>query len=426
MAQVSLEKPDPGPGPGQRDVSRRAVGARPWAEACAAAFDMLYLRTARPLTRQMYILTGERALARRSVELGFQRAWRQWSDVAVDPQPEGWIRAAACEYALAPWLRLIPGLRPGNGGSGGAVDGSASIGDRPADRCDERHTRPPGGRSGDTAPATATSPSDTSAGSGSRRTAGAEGAEGGEPHTPRGKGKGRRPRRKIGGRSRAERGAPSPSRADRSRELIPALRRLTGPQRQAVVLYDLVGLDLPDTAAEAQASTPATAARLIRAHHALARSVPELSAMAPEQPAFSEKLASLLREEATSQQFRPVPPARIRGEAEQRDRRLLQCTAALTGSLVLGLLALVGISQLREPSPPERAEPPRKMQDHGATGNRQPLPPDRYAGLAPTLQMRPRPAITTKPGRTGTRTPLGALSDGPPRHREDTKQRPAP
>ena len=70
------------------------------------AFDALYAFCAPALVRQTYLLTGRRELARESVERAFQLAWERWPEVARDPDPAGWVRAAAHEYALSPWHRL--------------------------------------------------------------------------------------------------------------------------------------------------------------------------------------------------------------------------------------------------------------------------------------------------------------------------------
>ncbi|MGW2919838.1 RNA polymerase sigma factor [Streptomyces angustmyceticus] len=80
-------------------------------EQAAAAFDDLHTRHAAALMRQTYLLTGRPWLARRAVEQGFRLAWQRWPQVAVDPDPAGWVRAAAYEYALKPCHGLCPGLR---------------------------------------------------------------------------------------------------------------------------------------------------------------------------------------------------------------------------------------------------------------------------------------------------------------------------
>ncbi|WP_411293918.1 hypothetical protein [Streptomyces sp. NBRC 110611] len=106
-------------------VSRRREAA-----PAAAAFDELCVRHAAALIRQTYLLTGRPRLARRAVERGFRLAWQRWPEVAAAPDPAGWVRAAAYEYALTPWHRLCPGLRTAR--SPERLPGSASV--QPAGR----------------------------------------------------------------------------------------------------------------------------------------------------------------------------------------------------------------------------------------------------------------------------------------------------
>ncbi|MEU0599589.1 sigma factor-like helix-turn-helix DNA-binding protein [Streptomyces sp. NPDC006393] len=68
---------------------------------------------------------------------------------------------------------------------------------------------------------------------------------------------------------------PPPDPVDRA--LQRALLRLPPSYRRTLVLYDGVGLDLPETAAETEASTPATANRLLHARQAVAAHLPELA-----------------------------------------------------------------------------------------------------------------------------------------------------
>lgn len=74
----------------------------------AQAFDALYALCAPALVRQTFLLTGRRELARESVERAFQYAWERWPEVARDPDPPGWVRAAAHEYALSPGTGCAP------------------------------------------------------------------------------------------------------------------------------------------------------------------------------------------------------------------------------------------------------------------------------------------------------------------------------
>ena len=74
---------------------------------------------------------------------------------------------------------------------------------------------------------------------------------------------------------------PPPRRAARrsrlDRALLDALLDLPPAYRRTLLLYDGVGLDLPETAAETEASTPAAASRLLHARAAVAERLPELA-----------------------------------------------------------------------------------------------------------------------------------------------------
>ncbi|WP_207957851.1 RNA polymerase sigma factor [Streptomyces sp. YIM 98790] len=72
------------------------------------AFEQLYESQAEPLARQAFLLCGDRKRAEHAVAHAFRLAWERWPEVATDPDPPGWVRAAAYEYALSPWHRLRP------------------------------------------------------------------------------------------------------------------------------------------------------------------------------------------------------------------------------------------------------------------------------------------------------------------------------
>ncbi|MFG2880404.1 helix-turn-helix domain-containing protein [Streptomyces sp. NPDC048337] len=200
----------------------------------AEAFDALYGHAAPTLVRQTYLLTGRRALAQEAVERAFHQAWSHWPEVATDPDPVGWVRAAAYEYALSPWHQL---------------------------RRAHRHP--------DKSPA--------------------------EP-------------------------------ADRI--LLEAVLALPTTHRRTVVLYDGVGLDLPDTAAETEASTPTAGSRLLHAHADLAVRIPELADVPP------EKQSALLRERIAALRpavrLEPRPAALVRTSGERRTRRWTRAAVGLT------------------------------------------------------------------------------------------------
>ncbi|MFD4125022.1 helix-turn-helix domain-containing protein [Streptomyces globisporus] len=147
------------------------------------------------------------------------------------------------------------------------------------------------------------------------------------------------------------------------RTLFDALLDLPPAYRRTLLLYDGVGLDLPETAAETEASTPAAAGRLMTARAAVAERLPELADAAPaEQSALlQDRLGGLARAEHV-----PVPrPARaVRTGSESKAR--LWTRAAVAG--VALLIAVTGLTLHTAPthyeqpiSPPERVGgvPPR-------------------------------------------------------------------
>ncbi|MEV6792535.1 hypothetical protein AB0M87_11140 [Streptomyces sp. NPDC051320] len=229
----------------------------------AEAFDLLYAEAAPALAHQTYLLTGRRRPAEESVERAFQLAWERWPEVATDPDPAGWVRAAAYEYAVSPWYLLRRGYEQP---------------DHPA-------TDPAG----------------------------------------------------------------SPLRA--------ALLALPPAHRRALLLYDGLGLDLPETAAETEASTPATAGRLLHARAAVVRQVPELRTPG----LLQERLSALtLNGPAPG-----LPTARAVRTGSERKARFW---TRLTISCVVLLAAVTAFALVTAPNhyarptgPPHRVEgvPPR-------------------------------------------------------------------
>ncbi|GAA0605959.1 sigma factor-like helix-turn-helix DNA-binding protein [Streptomyces crystallinus] len=217
-------------------------GAHPLFETPGDAFDALYAALSAPLAQQTYLLTGRRRLAKEAVERAFHLAWRHWPEVATDPDPAGWVRAAAHDHALSPWHRF-----------------------RPTHRHRDRAPADPG-----------------------------------------------------------------------LRTLLRALLDLPPAYRRTLLLYDGLGLDLPETAAETEASTPAAANRLLHAREAVAHRVPELAAAAgPE--ALSALLRRRLGELALAQPQGVVKlpgPRRVRTGGERRNRVWTRAAVSLTTVIV--------------------------------------------------------------------------------------------
>ncbi|MET9516010.1 helix-turn-helix domain-containing protein [Streptomyces sp. NPDC002994] len=231
----------------------------------AQAFDALYAHSAPALLSQAYLLTGNRRLARESVEYAFRLAWQRWPAVATDRDPPSWVRAAAYEYALSPWHRLR--------------------------RARNRPERPP---------------------------------------------------------------------TDRDRRvLLQALLDLPPIHRRTLLLYDGLGLDLPDTAAETEASTRAAANRLLNARAAITKRLPELAdAGTPaEQTALFQERLSKLAECATAPAANApavkLPPAgAVRTGSERKTRFWTRAALFFTAMIV----SATGFTLVTAPT---RYEPPR-------------------------------------------------------------------
>lgn len=117
-----------------------------------------------------------------------------------------------------------------------------------------------------------------------------------------------------------------------NQQLLDALLALPPSYRRSLVLHDALGLGLPDTAAEAEATTAATAARITRAHESLAERVPRLAEVPPEQR--GKLLGSLLEELTGTQPIRPLPATRARLHSERATRHQLAAALALVALLV--------------------------------------------------------------------------------------------
>ncbi|MFJ6804861.1 helix-turn-helix domain-containing protein [Streptomyces anulatus] len=150
---------------------------------------------------------------------------------------------------------------------------------------------------------------------------------------------------------RAHRHPDAPPTEPGKRELLDALLDLPPAYRRTLLLYDGVGLDLPETAAETEASTPAAAGRLMTARAAVAERVPELASAATpaEQSALlHDRLGGLARAEHV-----PVPqPARaVRTGSEDRAR-------LWTRAAVAGVALLIAVTGLTLHTAPTHYEPP--------------------------------------------------------------------
>ncbi|WP_369020369.1 helix-turn-helix domain-containing protein [Streptomyces californicus] len=148
------------------------------------------------------------------------------------------------------------------------------------------------------------------------------------------------------------------------RALFDALLDLPPAYRRTLLLYDGVGLDLPETAAETEASTPAAAGRLMTARAALAERFPEVAeaaSPAAQSALLHERLGGLARAENVPV---PRPAEAVRTGGENRAR--LWTRAAIAGvallMVVTGLTLHTAPTHYEQPiSPAERVGgvPPR-------------------------------------------------------------------
>ncbi|WP_409470144.1 helix-turn-helix domain-containing protein [Streptomyces sp. HC307] len=135
--------------------------------------------------------------------------------------------------------------------------------------------------------------------------------------------------------------APPSDASDRT--LLNVLLRLPPPHRRTLLLYDVVGLDLPETAAETEASTPAAANRLLHAREAVAARLPELSDPAE----LHRRLARL----ADTERLRASKPFTVRNGSERRARFWTRAAIAFT-------VTLIGATALTLRTAPTQYEPP--------------------------------------------------------------------
>ncbi|MFF5918115.1 sigma factor-like helix-turn-helix DNA-binding protein [Streptomyces flavochromogenes] len=127
------------------------------------------------------------------------------------------------------------------------------------------------------------------------------------------------------------------------RALLTALLELPAPYRRTVLLYDGLGLDLPETAAETEASTPAAANRLLHARTVLAKRVPGLT----DPDALHDRLGALVTEAPTT----ALPAARtVRSGSERRTRTWTRAVLAVTA-------VLIGVTGLTAATAPTRYIP---------------------------------------------------------------------
>ncbi|MFJ1898335.1 helix-turn-helix domain-containing protein [Streptomyces sp. NPDC088115] len=166
--------------------------------------------------------------------------------------------------------------------------------------------------------------------------------------------------------------ADPPPEAPGPRALLDALLALPPAYRRTLLLHDGVGLGLPETAAETEASTPAAAGRLMTARAAVAEKLPALAtATAPAEQAalLHEHLGALaLAQPATSL---PVPEL-IRTGSERKAQLWTRAAIAFT-VLLIGLTLITLATAPRKYETPQ--SPAQKVGGVPALGGPQKLTP---------------------------------------------------
>ncbi|MEV7602691.1 LuxR C-terminal-related transcriptional regulator [Kitasatospora sp. NPDC089797] len=145
---------------------------------------------------------------------------------------------------------------------------------------------------------------------------------------------------------------------DRDRALLKALRRLSRPQRRALVLHDGLGLPASAIAVEVESTRRAAEGRVWAAREALAQWVPELVGPDPAAPGFADGLSGLLHRAAVrgcpEPHRAPVPvlQARHRLWTASRTGAAALLTVAVGGAAVATLAGLRPAALFHEPDPP--------------------------------------------------------------------------
>ncbi|MER5553132.1 helix-turn-helix domain-containing protein [Streptomyces sp. NPDC002793] len=122
--------------------------------------------------------------------------------------------------------------------------------------------------------------------------------------------------------------------------LLDALLDLPPSYRRTLLLHDGVGLGLPETAAETEASTPAAASRLVNARAAVAERLPEPTEAAGTGGRRPAPLRERLGELALLEVVPAPPPAPVVRAGGERVAELWTRAALCFGALLIGTTAL--------------------------------------------------------------------------------------
>lgn len=136
------------------------------------------------------------------------------------------------------------------------------------------------------------------------------------------------------------------------RALRDALLILPRSYRRALLLHDGLGISLSDTAAESEASRPATLGRVFQAREQLSGMLPELrEAPAGRRP---ELIANRLRLLADTQSVHARPAEAVRSSSERTTRRRTRASFGLTALVVTAVAVAIVTAETRSVDPADQ------------------------------------------------------------------------
>lgn len=140
------------------------------------------------------------------------------------------------------------------------------------------------------------------------------------------------------------------------RALLDALLTLPRSYRRALLLHDGLGISLSETAAESEASRPATLGRVFHAREALSEVLPELQAApAGRRP---ELIANRLRLLADTQSVHARPAEAVRTSSEHTTRRRTRASFGLTALVVTAVAVTMVTAETRSVDPVDQGPVP--------------------------------------------------------------------
>ncbi|MEU2792799.1 hypothetical protein [Streptomyces sp. NPDC007100] len=141
------------------------------------------------------------------------------------------------------------------------------------------------------------------------------------------------------------------------RALRDAVLSLPAPYRRALLLHDGLGLGLSETAAEIEASTPATAGRLTHARQVIADRLPELGLAQATPVRQGEILRERLAGLAATQPVAPPAAGVVRSGGERTVSRMTQGAFGLTALIAVATTFTLVQEAGTLPGPPAAGPP---------------------------------------------------------------------